>query len=30
MLHRACGCTTDFLKLPAIAVQLWNEAKKKR
>ena len=26
---RACGWSTDFVKLPGIAVKLWNEAKKK-
>jgi hypothetical protein len=27
---RACGWTTDFVKLPGIAAKLWNEAKRKR
>ena len=26
---RACGWATDFVKLPGIAVKLWNEAKRK-
>jgi len=26
---RACGWTTDFVKLPSIAVKLWNEAQRK-
>jgi len=27
---RACGWSTDFVKLPGIAAKLWNEAKRKR
>jgi uncharacterized Zn finger protein len=26
---RACGYTTDAVKLEAVAVKLWNEAKRK-
>jgi len=27
---RECGWTTDFVKLPGIAVKLWNEATRTR
>jgi len=27
-VHRECGWITEFVKLPEIAVKLWNEAKR--